>query len=194
MLLRVSRFEESADGQATIGRWTMDGNFRAFTLEDRVREMLGQPVEKWKIHGETAIPVGKYVVAIDRSQRFSLRASQKMRRPIQLWTIHLLDVPGFSGIRVHGGNRSADTEGCILPGLVHPAKADYVGGSRAALDIIQPEVEAALGLVRILGPPECWSAGTIPTTVWHYEQATQLEDVRLEISTDFIPRPSGDNS
>lgn len=194
MLLHVSRFEESADGKAAIGRWYTDGNFRAFTLEDRVREILDQPVEKWKVYGETAIPAGKFVVVIDKSERFSLRASKKASRPIQIWTIRLLDVPGFSGIRVHGGNRSLDTEGCILAGLTHPARENFIGGSRAALDIIQPEVEAALGLVRMPGPPECWSAGTVPKTVWHYEQHRQIEDVRLEITTDFTPRLSGANS
>jgi len=194
MLLRVSRFEESADGAAAIGRWSMDGNFRAFTLEDRVREILGQPVERWKVAGETAIPAGKFVVVVDKSERFSLRASQRFGRAIQVWTIRLLDVPGFTGVRVHGGNRSVDTEGCILAGLSHPARENFIGGSRAALDMIQPEVEAALGLVRIAGPPECWSAGTIPKAVWHYSQATHIENVYLEIATDFTPRLSGGNS
>jgi hypothetical protein len=194
MLLRVSRFEESADGAAAIGRWWTDRSYRAFTLEDRVREMLGFPVERWKIPGETAIPVGKYPVTVDKSERFSLRASEKFGRPIQVWTIHVLDVPGYSGIRVHGANRSKELEGCIAPGLSHPEKADYVGGSRAALDMIQPEVEAALGLVRVPGPPECWSAGTVPKTVWHYEQSTRIEDVYLEITTDFTQRPSGVSS
>lgn len=194
MRLLVSRYEESADGAAAIGRWYTDGNFRAFTLEDRVREMLGFPVERWKVSGETAIPAGIFVVTIDKSERFSLRASQKAGRAIQVWTIRLIDVPGFSGIRVHGGNKSTDTEGCILPGLTHPDGQNFIGGSRAALDIIQPEVELALGLVRVPGPPECWSAGTVPKTVWHYEQTSQITDVRLEVRTDFTPRLSGGGS
>lgn len=75
------------------------------TLEDAVREVKGQPVPTWKIPGKTAIPEGKYRVIINMSARF--------RRLMPL----LLDVPGFSGIRVHPGNRITETDGCILPGI-----------------------------------------------------------------------------
>jgi len=189
MNIAVKRYEESQDGNASIGRWYTNEAYRSYTLEDRVREILGQPVEKWKVYGETAIPSGRFKAIIDKSERFSLKTSQKFRRLIQVWTIHLLNVPGYDGIRVHGGSRSKDLLGCIAPGLVHPSKVDFVGGSRAALDIIQPEVEAVLGLVRVPGPPECWSAGLPPTTVWHYEQQTASEEVWITVSNDF-PDPT----
>ena len=75
------------------------------TLEDAVREVKGHPVQDWKIPGHTAIPEGKYQVIVNMSARF--------RRILPL----LLDVPGFSGIRIHAGNTIKDTEGCILPGM-----------------------------------------------------------------------------
>jgi hypothetical protein len=57
-----------------------------------------------KIPGETAIPRGRYLVSLNFSTRF---------RKIMPY---LHDVPGFSGVRVHGGNGPLNTEGCPLLG------------------------------------------------------------------------------
>lgn len=90
--------------ECVTGVVDIDGSQLCFFLEDRVREIPGLDVAEWKIKGETAIPRGRYQLVLDYSQRF-----QKI-------TPHLLDVPGFTGIRVHGGNRASDTEGCIIIG------------------------------------------------------------------------------
>ena len=82
-----------------------DWRFLCYTCEDVVREIEGQPVETWKIPGQTAIPADTYPVLITYSVRFG--------RPTPI----LLDVDGFTGIRIHPGNTQADTAGCILPGL-----------------------------------------------------------------------------
>lgn len=102
MTLRLIR-EPSKYG-ATLGVLFVDGAFECFTCEDVMREQPGQPVAKWKVPGETAIPSGRYRVAISMSPRFKRRLPE------------VLDVPGFDGIRIHAGNRSNETEGCILPG------------------------------------------------------------------------------
>ena len=112
-----------------------------YTCEDVVREtprLQGQSdanwVASWKIHGKTAIPAGTYRLAWTWSKRF------------QRNTLQLLDVPGFEGIRIHPGNTSADTEGCILPGL----STDRVGvqNSKIALAKVEsaicPKLEAGL--------------------------------------------------
>ena len=39
-----------------------------YVLEDKVREVEGQPVESWKIPHETAIPRGTYSVSITYSK------------------------------------------------------------------------------------------------------------------------------
>jgi hypothetical protein len=55
-----------------------------------------------KIDGSTCIDAGKYHVILSMSQRFGKVLPE------------LLDVDNFSGIRMHGGNTTEDTEGCIL--------------------------------------------------------------------------------
>lgn len=103
-----------------------------YILEDTVREVLEKPVSDWKVPSETAIPVGKYKVVIDMSQRFGKRM------------MHLLDVPGFEGIRVHAGNTSHDTEGCLITGKERDEKHGEVSGSRIACAALFDKVEKTL--------------------------------------------------
>lgn len=97
-----------------------------WTLEDAVREVPGQPVAAWKVRGRTAISCGSYGVVVTMSKRFG-----------KLLPL-LVDVPGFAGVRIHGGNTAADTEGCILVAHSHPAHDVIRGGA-------MPEVMAILG-------------------------------------------------
>jgi len=104
--------------KSTIGElWVNDDEDRfCFTLEDMVRP------PGVKIAGKTAIPPGQYEIIINWSQRF--------KRPMPL----LLDVPSFEGVRIHAGNTSEDTEGCILVGFNR--SPDFVGNSRGAFDAL----------------------------------------------------------
>lgn len=85
-----------------------------------------------KVKGATAIPVGTYRVAVTMSERF------KRRLPI------LLNVPGFAGIRIHPGNTSADTEGCILVGGRRDEANGRVLDSRAPCDWLCAVIAAEL--------------------------------------------------
>jgi hypothetical protein len=107
--------------QSTSGKLYVDGTFQCFCLEDPIREH--------KVAGDTAIPYGKYAVIVSWSNRF--------HRLMPL----LVDVPGFSGIRIHSGNTSADTEGCILVGRTRAP--NWVGESRMAFDAFFPHLQAA---------------------------------------------------
>lgn len=110
------------DPDVTLGAISVDGNFFSWCCEDAVREVAGKPVADWKVPGKTAIPRGTYKVQISLSARFKRDLPQ------------LLDVPGFLGIRIHPGNFSTDTEGCLLPGFVRHGKS--VGESRKAFDAL----------------------------------------------------------
>jgi hypothetical protein len=107
---------------STIGELLIDGRFECYTLEDAVR--TGP-----KVPGKTAIPAGTYKVIIDMSTRF------KKLMP------HILDVKGFSGVRIHSGNTSENTEGCPITGRIR--KKDYVGESKLAFDVFFAKLQAA---------------------------------------------------
>ena len=86
-----------------IGDLHIDGEFFCHTLEDEKRP------DGVKVKHETAIQTGIYKVILTMSNRF--------RRVMPL----LVDVPMFSGVRMHGGNTSKNTSGCPLVAF----KTDY---------------------------------------------------------------------
>ena len=114
----VLQREPSAYG-ATVSAMRLDGMHICDILEDEVREIAGQPVESWKLKGKTAIPVGNYRVTFEQSARFGPD------------TLTLNSVPGFTSIRIHAGNASGDTEGCLLPGT--RSGQGTIASSRTAL-------------------------------------------------------------
>lgn len=81
----------------TISEMYMNDIFFCHTLEDTVRLGL-------KIKNETAIPSGVYEIKLTYSPKF------KKNMP------EIVNVPNFTGIRIHSGNQSSDTSGCILVG------------------------------------------------------------------------------
>lgn len=92
----------------TIGHLYINGEYFSDTLEDVDRgltnDMSEEQIKKIKVYGRTAIPTGRYKVEVTYSPKF------KRYLPI------LLDVKGFSGIRIHSGNTHEDTLGCLLVG------------------------------------------------------------------------------
>src|SRR5207245_6182775 len=127
MQLSLKRRPSGID--CTIGELSIDGVFDCFTLEDLVREIPGKPVSEWKVPKETAIPSGNYAVIINDSVRF--------KRPLPL----LINVPGFSGVRIHSGNTSEDTEGCILVGS--QVSGDAIIESRKAFEALFEKLKDA---------------------------------------------------
>jgi Family of unknown function (DUF5675) len=127
MKLHLERLQ--IDPDVTIGSLTIDGAFEAWTCEDPVREVAGQPVPQWKIGGATAIPRGTYAIDITYSPHFKM--------PLPLF----LKVPGFEGVRIHSGNTPADTEGCLLVGQDRLGKS--IGKSRLAFAALFAKLTSA---------------------------------------------------
>lgn len=100
-----------------------------YTLEDKVREVEGQPTKEWKVQDKTAIPTGTYDVVVTVSNRF------KVKLPL------LQNVEGFTGIRIHSGNHSGNTEGCILVGMSWDGKSDWIGSSKIAMSALMPIID-----------------------------------------------------
>lgn len=107
--------------KSVIGELRIDDVFECFTLEDPPREV--------KIPAITGIPAGTYDVDITFSNRFG------KRMPL------LLNVPGFSGIRIHAGNKASDSEGCILVGWTKDV--NFIGQSKDAYAQLFLKLDAA---------------------------------------------------
>jgi hypothetical protein len=86
----------------THGKMFIDNVFFAHTLEDTFRDLHGD-ISK-KVHSKTCIDPGEFEVKLSFSNHFQRTLPE------------ILNVPCFAGIRIHGGNTAADTEGCILIG------------------------------------------------------------------------------
>ena len=110
---------------ATIGELLINDKHLCDTLEDRVRP------EGEKVYGKTAIPEGTYEVKLTHSPRFKKILPE------------ILNVPNFSGIRIHTGNSSKDTEGCIIVGNWDGEKEDWVGSSKIDFDKLMSLLEKA---------------------------------------------------
>lgn len=119
MKLRILRRERP--GEATIGELYLDGEYFCWTLEDVVRAQ--------KIQDRTAIPAGTYKVVLNFSNRF------QRKMPL------VLNVPDFSGIRIHGGNTHLDTKGCPLVGF--DRRGAQIAHSQDAFQALMDKLEEA---------------------------------------------------
>lgn len=110
---------------ATIGELYIDKKYIADTLEDRVRP------EGEKVYGKTAIPEGTYEMVLSYSPRFKKILPE------------ILNVPNFTGIRIHCGNSSADSSGCILVGTWDGEKEDWVSDSKVVFNKLMSLLQKA---------------------------------------------------
>nr|DAI23388.1 MAG TPA: hypothetical protein [Caudoviricetes sp.] len=122
----------------TISKLYIDGKYYCDTIEDTVRDLplecpytsRGQSCRcNEKIYSETAIPAGTYKVIVTMSNKFG--------RELPL----LVDVPHFLGIRIHRGNTSKDSSGCIIVGE-NKVKGTVINSTKYEIDITKKIKEA----------------------------------------------------
>ena len=107
--MKLKLVRRKFDNLRTISDLYVNDSFFCNVLEDVDRGLTQQmslsEIASIKVHGATAIPYGTYQVINSFSPRFN--------KYLPL----LLNVPGYSGIRIHPSNTELDTEGCLLPGV-----------------------------------------------------------------------------
>lgn len=84
----------------TTGVLYLKGELLGHTLEPQWRNLS----QSAKVAGQTAIPEGMYRIELAMSPHFG----RKMP--------YLREVPGFTGVMLHWGNKVSDSKGCILVG------------------------------------------------------------------------------
>lgn len=126
----------------TEGALLLGTKLLAFTLEDAKILWPGTPgppagltyFTQTKTPKKTAIPAGRYRVILSYSQRFKRVLPE------------LIGVPQFMAIRIHGGNTTEDTEGCILVGMgrtQHPKKPTRIHTCAEAVAGVIADIRAA---------------------------------------------------
>lgn len=123
MKIEVNRIFKASN--YTIGELSVNNNYVCNTLEDKVR------ADGKKVYAETAIPTGTYTLVLSYSNRF------KKVMP------EILNVPNFSGIRIHCGNSSKDTEGCLLVGKWDGKTENWISDSKNSYNKLYPLLEEA---------------------------------------------------
>jgi hypothetical protein len=119
--------------ESTIGSLTIDGKFECYILEDKDRGINNtltlEQILRVKVYGKTCIPYGRYEIDWTMSARF------KVMMPI------LLNVVGWSGIRIHKGNTEIDSLGCLLCGT--RKKSNMITESTLATRNLYAKIESA---------------------------------------------------
>ncbi len=100
-----------------IGILYVSGKRLCEVLEDEdrglVQTMPTGKINQLKVYGATAIPKGTYRVALSVSPKFKDRAWAKKYDGL---VPEILNVKGWSGVRVHPVNSASELLGCCAPG------------------------------------------------------------------------------
>lgn len=101
----------------TIGIFYVSGKRLSNSLEDEdrglVQTMPTGKINQIKVKGSTAIPKGTYKVILSVSPKFKDRPWGKKYNGL---VPEILNVKGFSSIRIHPGTDASSTSGCLIVG------------------------------------------------------------------------------
>lgn len=107
--MRVTLRRIAFKDKYTIGKVYINNKYFSDSIEDKDRGLYDYMSEEYilekKVKHESAIPYGMYKLLWTYSPKY------KRFMP------EVLDVKGFTGIRIHSGNTEEDSSGCILLGF-----------------------------------------------------------------------------
>lgn len=134
MILEVDRFKHGSD--SSLGIFKVNGIFECFVCEDEHRDK--------KVHGETRIPEGCYLIKLRNEGGMTKRYASKFPNDHK-GMLHLQNVPNFEYVYIHIGNTDDDSLGCLLvgKGAVSTLDGGTVSNSTGAyIDLYRKIVDA----------------------------------------------------
>ena len=105
MNIKVIRY--SSQSKDTLSLIYINDAFFCYGLEDEYRAI--------KLRGETRIPEGTYELNYLKSDT-PMTLSYKKKYPWFKWHLEVKNVPNFSNVYIHIGNKESETDGCLLVG------------------------------------------------------------------------------
>jgi hypothetical protein len=139
MIIIVYRDLGKVTAHSTSGEMYIDGRFFCYTLEDALRHPAV------KIAGHTCIPACTLSVDLSISNRFG-RLMPILYNQADKKTA-IINGNAWAGLRIHGGNTSDDTAGCILVAKNRISNDKIHGTQEAALtSMIQAAINRGEGI------------------------------------------------
>lgn len=119
-VVRIANVKNASTGRAyCIGKMYIDKEYVCDTIEDYDRglnsTMSVADIQRKKVYGKTAIPIGTYCVTLGVQSSTFVR-KEYFKKLCNGYLPRLLDVKGYSGVLIHTGNTEEDSLGCLLVG------------------------------------------------------------------------------
>lgn len=174
---------------STVGEYlTPGGKHIAYSIEDIFR--------KNKVYEKTRIPAGKYRLELQTYGKHHERYLKQFGSSFHKGTVHVMDVPNFTGILIHQGLDESWTAGCLLVGYSWEKTAagkihliDTVAGYKK----LYPQLRDAIlsGTPTYIQITDEWESSGISRTTKYLIAGTLI--IGAVIGTYFILKSKGIN-